>query len=254
MQRRVRRKAALEEITPILTRIDVPLQALVAPNTAPTDALLHLSKAVREQIRAIPHFSISSEKTIIKRKKSIATAYATETATFVGGAYITDPIANLYILCAQSEFLVVGGNCGGGLTKLGVTYAAGEVQKFACLLVYDGGDSWMELQDCRAQGLTRFTGASASFPHIWAVFQHLIDERGAFLNGDWKFINSVLGLKSPSATHPCPICIVHKNQLNKTARYRNAGDTYSKDFAQEALLHIKPERIFPTPLHLFLGH
>ena len=76
------------------------------------------------------------------------------------------------------------------------------VRHFAALLVYEGIDSWLELQDCRAEGLTPFTGASASFPHIWSVLQHLINKRGAFLNGDWCFINAVLGLMSPSATHP----------------------------------------------------
>ena len=64
------------------------------------------------------------------------------------------------------------------------------MQHFAPLLVYEGGDSWLELQDCRAEGLTPFTGDSASFPHIWAVLQHLIDTRSAFLNGDWPFINA----------------------------------------------------------------
>ena len=104
---------------------------------------------------------------------------------------------------------------------LGITYSTPDAhtgkhtQHFAALLVYEGGDSWLELQDCRAEGLTPFTGDSAAFPHIWAVLQHFIDTRGAFLNGDWPFINAVLGLMAPSATHPCPICIVsHKSFLH----------------------------------------
>ena len=73
------------------------------------------------------------------------------------------------------------------------------------------------------------------------------------LNGDWCFINAVLGLMSPSATHPCPICIVTKNSLLKTARHRNANDKHSRAAGQQPLLTIPPERIVPTPLHLFLG-
>jgi hypothetical protein len=85
------------------------------------------------------------------------------------------------------------------------------------------------------------------------VLQHLIDTRSAFLNGDWCFINAVLGLMSPSATHPCPICIVsHKNYLH-AARYRTPHDRHSLDRTHSPLLIIPPERIVPTPLHLFLG-
>jgi hypothetical protein len=165
----------------------------------------------------------------------------------------------------------VGGDKGDDHTKLGVTYSLrgperwrklpnGKFKKrhsftqhFACLLVYEGGDSWEELQDCRAKGLTRFTGESSPFPHIWAVLQHLIDTRGAFLNGDWPFINAVLGLMSPSATHPCPICIVSHTNYLRSARYRTPADKHSRAADQQALLTIPPERIVPTPLHLFLG-
>jgi hypothetical protein len=145
---------------------------------------------------------------------------------------------------------------------LGVTYSVPTptqdnprktTQHFAALLVYEGGDSWLELQDCRAEGLTPFTGDSATFPHIWAVLQHLIDSKGAFLNGDWPVINAVLGLMSPSATHPCPICIVSHKSFLSSARYRTPADKHSIHPDQSALLTILPERIVPTPLHLFLG-
>src|SRR3954453_6464019 len=85
-----------------------------------------------------------------------------------------------------------------------------------------------------------------------AVLQHLIDTRAAFLNGDWGFINAVLGLMSPSSTHPCPICIIGKNNLLGTSRYRNANDRHSIDHTHSPLLSINPDRVVPTPLHLFL--
>jgi hypothetical protein len=190
---------------------------------------------------------------MIACKKLLATSHATETGTFAGGAYITDPVRFVSGLCAQSSFIAVGGDAGGGRCVLGVTYSAAGKQHFAALLVYEGGDSWLELQDCRAKGLTPFTGDSAAFPHIWAVLQHFIDTRGAFLNGDWPFINAVLGLMAPSATHPCPICITSHNSFTKSSRYRQPGDKHSVDVDHSPLLRIPPERIVPTPLHLFLG-
>jgi len=82
---------------------------------------------------------------------------------------------------------------------------------------------------------------------------HFIDTKGALLNDDWLFINTVLGLKSASAKHPCPICIVSSNNFLRTARYRTPNDKHSRNPDQPALLNIPPESIVPTPLHLFLG-
>ena len=236
-----------------LEAIDCPPAALMEEQRTAPQELLHLPKSVRQQIRSVPSLHIPSEQTMIKCKQQLAITHATETGTFVGGAFITDPVRFVSVLCAQSSLLAVGGDCGGGQTKIGVTYSVGSVQHFAALLVYEGGDSWLELQDCRAPGLTPFVGESAAFPHIWAVLQHLIDTCGAFLNGDWCFLNAVLGLMSPSATHPCPICIVSHKSLLSSSRYRTPTDRHSLHPQQRPLLSIPPERIVPTPLHLFLG-
>ncbi len=252
-QKRERRKQALIAATQALKPLVCPLEA-IQPVQKPKPAdVIHLSTSTREQIRSVSRLHIPSEKLIIRWKKQLALSHATETGTFVGGAYITDPLAFVSILSAQSPFIAVGGDCGGEQTKIGITYLDSGVQRFACLLVYEGGDTWLELQDCRAINLTPFKGQSATFPHIWAVLQHLIATRQAFLNGDWCFLNAVLGLMSPSSTHPCPVCIVNKNNLLSTARYRKPEDEHSLDFTHRPLLTIDPERIVPTPLHLFLG-
>ena len=91
------------------------------------------------------------------------------------------------------------------------------------------------------------------FPHIFAVLQHLLDTHKAFLNGDWPFINAVLGLMSPSSSHPCPICIVSHNNYLHSSRYRTTDDHHSYHPDHSALLTVDPTRIVPTPLHLFLG-
>lgn len=252
-QRRERRKQARTAVTHALQQVGCPLDAIQPSPRATPAELVHLPTSVRERIRSVPSLHIPCERTMIQCKLQLAATHATETGTFAGGTYITDPIRFVSVLCAQSSFIAVGGDAGGGRCVLGVTYTEGETQHFAALLVYEGGDSWLELQDCRAEGLTPFTGDSAAFPHIWAVLQHLIDTRAAFLNGDWPFLNAVLALMAPSATHPCPICIVSKNNYLHASRYRKPGDRHSLDTTHSALLTIPPERIVPTPLHLFLG-
>jgi hypothetical protein len=164
------------------------------------------------------------------------------------------------LLCAQSRILAVGGDSGGkngkqtkSLTKLGITYSVKGVQHFAALMVYEGGDGWEDLNGLTTEGLTPFTGESARFRNIFTVLQHFIDTRKAFLNGDWPFINAILGLMSPSATHPCPICIISFNNFTKSSRYRTPSDKHSIDHTHRPLLAIDPDRIVPTPLHLFLG-
>jgi hypothetical protein len=147
----------------------------------------------------------------------------------------------------------VGGDCGGGHCKLGITIGMGGKQHFVALLVYDGGDQYEDLQTLTEDGTTRFVGASAPFTNIFQILQHLIDTRNAFLNGDWLFLNVVLGLKNASAKHPCPICIVSDSSFLRSARYRRPADKHSLNTHQPALLTIASDRIVPTPLHVFLG-
>ena len=254
-----------------MERVGCPLEAISQPPVPPPAELIHLSTAVREQIRTVPSLRIPCEQSMIKCKRRLATSHATETATFASGAYITDPLAYVSVLCAQSSFVAVGGDTGDGITKLGITYSVrgperfrklpnGKVKKrhpyvqhFTPLLAFKGSDKYDDLDQLTADGLTPFTGDSAAFPHIFAVLQHFIDSRAAFLNGDWPFLNAVLGLMAPSATHPCPICIVSHNNYLHSSRYRTPRDRHSHHPEQPALLHIDPERIVPTPLHLFLG-
>lgn len=148
-----------------LEAIDCPLEAL-HPEPPPPAALLHLPTSVREAIRSVEGLRIPCEQTIIQCKKLLATTHATATDTFANGAYVTDPIRFVSVLCAQTPFIAVGGDSGGGHTKLGVTYSFKGVQHFAALLVYAGGDGWEELNGLTAAGHTTFTGDSAGCPHM----------------------------------------------------------------------------------------
>lgn len=188
-----------------------------------------------------------------KSLERYATTHATETSTFAKGSYITDPVRYVSVLCAQATFLAVGGDCGGGHCKLGITFGMDGKQHFAALLVYDGGDQYEDLRALTEQGTTRFVGASAPFATIFQVLQHLIDTQKAFLNGDWLFLNVILGLKNANAKHPCPICIISDASFLRSARYRLPTDKHSLNPHQPALLTIASDRIVPIPLHVFLG-
>jgi hypothetical protein len=252
-QRWVRRQQLRSAVEAAVQQIGCPLEAIQPQSRTTPEELLHLSTAERERVRTVPSLRIACEQTFIQCKQQLATTHATETGTFANGAYITDPVRFVSVLCAQSSFIAVGGDAGGGHTKLGVTYSTAGTQHFAALLVYAGSDGWEELNTLREPSLTPFTGDSAAFPHIFAVLQHFINTRSALLNGDWPFVNTLLGLKNASATHPCPICIVSHNSFLRTARYRTPADKHSRHPQQPALLTINPKRIVPTPLHLFLG-
>ena len=85
------------------------------------------------------------------------------------------------------------------------------------------------------------------------MLQHFIDNCAALLNGDWCFLNTVLGLMAPSAKHPCPICIINSSNFAGTSRYRLPDDKHSMHESQFPLLRLDPNKIVPIPLHLFLG-
>ena len=120
-----RRTRAQQGVAEVLQRHGVPHEA-IQPRQEPSSAdVLHLTTAERERFRTVPHVHLPCEQTIAACKQQLAASHATETGTFAGGAYITDPVRFVSVLCAQSSLLVVGGDTGDGLTKLGVTYLPG---------------------------------------------------------------------------------------------------------------------------------
>ena len=249
-----RKKKAREAVAQVLDEIGVPADVITPPSTPSPADLIHLPTSVREQIRSVPSLHIPSEQTIIQCKKQLSTTHATETGTFANGAYLTDFVRFVSVLCAQSSHLVVGGDAGGGHTKLGVTYCINDAQSFAALLVYEDSDHYEDFYSLSAPNLTPFTGDSSALPHIFSVLQHFINTKNAFLNGDWPFINTLLGLKNAAAIHPCPICIITKYNLLTKAPLRKPNDRrHSHNPDQPGLIAIDPKRIVPTPLHLFLG-
>ena len=40
----------------------------------------------------------------------------------IHGSYITDPIKYINTVTVNCDYIIIGGDCGGGTTKLGITY------------------------------------------------------------------------------------------------------------------------------------
>jgi len=229
--------------------------------------MLPLTTADRRKIRKISALSIPGEKKMAECKKALAHTHGCATAAFTHpragedenvrvGAYVTDPLRLLRaVTAAESPWLAVGGDKGGGFTKLGITYSLKQEQHFLILLVFEGDDAYDDMHELRsAQNLTPFTGESAQYPNIFAVLQHIINNNPrCFLNGDWPFISCILAHKGHAAIHPCPICIVDKDHLLSAANYRRPIDGNSLHHVHDAFLTIPSNRIVPTPLHLYLG-
>ena len=124
----------------MLQEIDCPLEAIVPTAPITPSKIVHLSTAERKRTRSVRKLLFSSERTVRSALKQYSVSHATETKTFADGAYMSDTLRYVSYLCEQSTFLAVGGDCGGGHCKLGVTYSHNGKQHFAALLVYDGGD------------------------------------------------------------------------------------------------------------------
>jgi hypothetical protein len=258
-QRYTRRKQARIA----LDIIKIPLHALTS--TVAVSDVVHLSTATRKQLRTVSSINIPSESTICVYKKYLAVAAATATATFkhkwIDGAFIVDPISYINNIADKSSYVCIGGDYGGGVSKIGITYINHNYNiSFAPLIAYDGKDDWLDLETLIPSNANNtdkkitFNGASAAFNNIYDVLQYVINNsnKNVFLNGDWVFVNNILGLKSAAATHPCPICTVNKDKLLSVASYR-INYTLSKHDIATPLLTIDSSRIVPTPLHVLLG-
>lgn len=112
-QRRERRRLLRDVIHNAQEQVGCPIDALQPQSRTTPAELVHLPTSVREQIRTVPSLCIPSEQSMIRCKQQLADTHATATGTFVGGAYITDPIRFVSVVCAQPSFIAVGGSLSG---------------------------------------------------------------------------------------------------------------------------------------------
>jgi hypothetical protein len=160
-----------------------------------------------------------------------------------------------------------------------VTYLSRAGQReFTALLLYSGKDNYAHLS---AIPLLTFGGDSRAYNSVWPLLQSLIDRPPAgklvLLNGDWAFLNSLLGIGSPASTYPCPVCLVKRGELltvapvaartpelmqqhaalfaTLTQRQQEQRSTWCEysSMHHQPLLLISPLSIVPLPLHLLLG-
>ena len=254
-ERSRRRKRGLDA----LAAIGIPVQALKRRLVEISAvAVVHLPKATRTRVKTIQGLHIPGERAVVAAKLQLAKTHGAETSVFSGGAFVTDPIKLVRVATAGRTHLIVGGDGGGGFLKLGVTYVGvDDVAQFICLLVAEADETKESLQRFKQAGLTALVGESAAHSNMWAVLQHFIDSEGAFLNGDWKFISTVIGHMGASSNYPCFICTAPRNKLVRRKfphRKRSAAAADMNGmYPGEPLLTCMPTRLVPTPLHVFLG-
>lgn len=167
-----------------------------------------------------------------------------------------DPIALINVLCTQSYFVCIGGDHGGGTTKLGITFELPDLSSsFLPLVITDGKDSYDDLAPLAKPGVLEFDGQSSDYRDIFSIFQHLVHTHPrVFINGDWAFINGITGLKSAAAKHPCSICTSHTADfLNPAAALRYRPPERGHDRVRTPLIVAQPQWIVPLPLHVVLG-
>jgi hypothetical protein len=176
----------------------------------------------------------------------------------VAGSYVTDPIKYLNVVLQHSPFIIIGGDCGGGSTKLGITYLNKRRKtQFTALLIFNQKDEYESFNYFNQKDILQFAGDSIQFHTVYEVLQHMINIKRnvTFLNGDWNSINALSGLSTACAHHPCSICFVHKSKLVTIEPQQSRSTHIVGEYSQlhPPLLHIESENIVPLPLHLFIG-
>lgn len=275
----------------------VPCHVIHSPShTSPSHTLAyHPSRSCRNKIRKSLKGMIQSERKCIRHKLHLAATSDTETAYVINNniiyVYLTDPIKFIQTNIIQpyqgenkDRYMIIGGDKGGDTTKLGITYPHPcGVNKFACLVAYTGKDDYDGMNQLMNSDI-KFKGESAKYEHIFEVFNNLskhcdgLYREKIYINGDWNFINGILGLKAPgSSIHPCFICNVQMNKTRNnivitnnnhiTFEYRSMDelihhgyDHYHRFDSQcydgvinIPLLQYPLQYIIPLPLHVLLG-
>ena len=257
-----RRRIAM--VKAVAAALEVPLNALQQRRgrLSPT-RFTALTKKERTVMRVVPQLRqlAAGEKAVVACKLQLAVTHGTATAVFdadgLRGSYIRDPQRFVQRIASNSSWLAVGGDAGGGYTKLGVSFTNSQGSaEFAALVVYEGKDNFASLSKLARPGVLSFVGSSAAYATIYFFLQLLLFTRAprSFLHGDWSFINAILGYSTATAEYGCPCCLARRADNFAPAAPRpllcHVG-SYSKK--HEALLVVRSSDIVPTPLHVMLG-
>lgn len=125
-------QSRLNEIHTFLHNISVPTYALLDIIRIPSSHLIHLSQADRSKMRSVLKKCIPSEHLIRELKYSLADQYGTRTAhySFIDAsnkpqghtAYIENILTFVKNITQHSNWISIGMDKGGDVTKLGITY------------------------------------------------------------------------------------------------------------------------------------
>ena len=132
-----------------------------------------------------------------------------------------------------------------------------------------------EIQTAPGGQVDFFSGESYNFQDYRQLIDFMLNPRDncyldknvvwpfkpAFLNGDMKFFNIVLGLKPASSNYPCPVCYTKREDFpnlppTHSPEYRNYQSFIDGDVRQPYRPLVCPsthKHIVPLPLHLCMG-
>lgn len=118
-------------------------------------ATVAISASSRREVRKKGGIKFPCEQVIRKTKWNWAGLHGTETrsvsyryndGTTLHVAYVTDPMKLILKLTQHSKEIMIGGDCGNGITKLGFTYTDQQCKhSFQPLIVYEGKDNYHDL-------------------------------------------------------------------------------------------------------------
>ena len=247
----------------------------------PAAAVAHLDNKVLKLFRDVA--PVPSFNTIAAVREQLADAAGMRTASFTVEeqhfTVVTDPLRCVQTLMQSSQVFVLGGDRGGGITKIGVTYTTRSgIRSFAPLVTTNGKDDYpsFSLLNRPTQQLgfafTMDTAAHTDppFQSYQAVLQWIVDDYEMLLNGDMPCVHAVCGLSAPSATYCCSLCTVQLRHLFDKAGPRTdeqlqlnvkalieypslAGTPTVLSQKYVPFLKVPSGRIVPFPLHLVLG-
>lgn len=96
----------------------------------------------------------------------------------------------------------------------------------------NGDYHWTNMLAVSEPALTKYQGETAKqeCKSISDVFHYLINQKPAFVNGDWALINTTAGLMIAASTHLCPLCDGSLGNFDNTLTFNlrrppNVADT-----------------------------
>ena len=184
---------------------------------------------------------------------------------------VTDPIKlirTIIINHNHSPFLIIGGDRGNKLIKIGITYLdKNENSQFIPIMMIDCKENYKSLTKLK-KIKNKFKGESQKYRHIWKLLKALLYNKidnysfpPCYINGDLKWLSTIMGLKCCASHYPCSSCLIissHVKLLKISKSFDNTPRTIhdpqgKKEFNKPLLFPPSSSQIVPPVLHIYLG-